>query len=341
MQEAVYWLGMNKDLINFISNCDICASFQSVQPKELMMANLVPNQPWEKIGIGIFTYKSKDYLCIVDYYLDYFEVDQLSNKTGEGLIKKLKKHFATHGIPDVVQSDNGPPFSSKEFSSFAEKYEFKHTTSSPKHPQSNGKVENAVKTAKTLLKKTQESKTDYQLALLIWRNTPTEGLNSSPAQRLFGRRTRTLLPTSSKLLKPKLVPTVGRKQARKRRQENYFNRNTTKLPALKQGATLRVLLNPESKPTKWHKANVIQRVSQCSYMLITEDGGVFRRNRVHLRSTTEDFSWQKEQDTEIEYDTIPEVPTPTPPCEEEVETSTTSATTSPSKEPPPPGLRRS
>jgi len=45
---------------------------------------------------------------------------------------------------------------------------------------------------------------DPYLALLDWRNTPTEGLNSSPVQRLIGRRTRTLLPTSARLLKPKL-----------------------------------------------------------------------------------------------------------------------------------------
>ena len=141
-------------------------------------------------------------------------------------------------------------------------------------------MENAVKTAKTLLKKTQQSNGDYQLALLIWRNTPTEGLNSSPAQRLFGRRTRTLLPTARKLLKPKIVSTIKSKKTRQQRQAKYFNRKTTKLPALKQGDVVRVLLNPETKPTRWHKAIVRERVSQRSYRVETEDGRLFRRNRV-------------------------------------------------------------
>ena len=66
---------------------------------------------------------------------------------------KLKKRFATHGIPDTFHSDNGPPFSSNEFSAFVVMYEFEHVTSSPEYPQSNGKVENAVKTAKCLMKK--------------------------------------------------------------------------------------------------------------------------------------------------------------------------------------------
>ena len=87
-------------------------------------------------------------------------------------------------------------------------YEFEHVTSSPEYPQSNGKVENAVKTAKNLMKKSSSTSSDFHLALLDWRNTPTEGMKSSPAQRMFGRRTRTLLPSSKKLLKPQLVTDV-------------------------------------------------------------------------------------------------------------------------------------
>ena len=109
-------------------------------------------------------------------------------KTASEVVKMLKVHFARHGIPDYVMSDNGPPFQSGTFEDFATEYGFERVTSSPGYAQSNGKVENAVKTAKQLMKKASESKNDLYLALLDWRNTPTETLNSSPAQRLFGRR---------------------------------------------------------------------------------------------------------------------------------------------------------
>jgi transposase InsO family protein len=62
---------------------------------------------------------------------------------------KLRSHFSRHGIPDIVFSDNGPQFDSSEFRKFASLWEFKHETPSPLYPQSNGKVEQAVKTAKT------------------------------------------------------------------------------------------------------------------------------------------------------------------------------------------------
>ena len=112
------------------------------------------------------------------------------------MIGKLKKRFSTHGIPDTFHSDNGPPFTLNEFSAFAVMHEFEHVTSSPEYPQSSGKVENAVKTAKNLRKKSACTSSDFHLALLDWRNSRTEGMKSSPAQRMFGRRTRTLLPTS-------------------------------------------------------------------------------------------------------------------------------------------------
>lgn len=54
--------------------------------------------------------------------------------------------FARHGIPDEVMSDNGPQFASEEFKQFAQEWEFKHTTSSPGFPQSNGQSERATQT---------------------------------------------------------------------------------------------------------------------------------------------------------------------------------------------------
>jgi len=73
------------------------------------------------------------------------------------VINKLKAHFARQGIPDIVFSDNGPQYTSKEFQQFSRLWEFQHKTSSPAHPQSNGKAESAVKTAKRLMQKAKIS----------------------------------------------------------------------------------------------------------------------------------------------------------------------------------------
>ena len=110
-------------------------------------------------------------------------------------------------------------------------YDIEHVTSSPRYPQSNGKAENAIKTAKNLLKKSKVAGTDFHLALLAWRNTPSEGLESSPAQKMVGRRTRTLIPTTSELLKPKIVEDVqGKLFKRKQLQAKHYNISAKELP---------------------------------------------------------------------------------------------------------------
>ena len=237
----------------------------------------------------IFHYfQGKDYLCTVDYYLNYFEVDSLEDKAATEVIQVLKRHFARHGIPNPLVSNNGPPFNSFEFRHFAESYDMEHVTSSPHYPQSNGKVENSVKTAKNLLKKSKAARPDIYLALLEWRNTPSEGLASSPAQRIFGRRARTLIPTTNELLKPKIVEDVlGKLLKRKPVQAKYYNISAKELPPLSSGDVVRV--KPTDRSGRWYKARVEQQVDVRSYDVRTEDGRVFRRNsyRRHLRSSKE------------------------------------------------------
>ena len=90
-----------------------------------------------------------------------------------------------------------------------------HVTSSLKYPQSNGKAEQAVKMAKRLLKRAWKFQSDPYLSLLDFRNTPTQGMNTSPAQRLMSRRTTTLLPTKESHLAPEVHPLKSKKKKKK------------------------------------------------------------------------------------------------------------------------------
>ena len=108
-------------------------------------------------------------------------------------------------------SDNGPQLVSDEFGQFAAQWEFAHVTTSPYHSASNGKAESAVKIVKKLIKKTEKDGTDIYKAILDWHNTPTSDMNSSPVHRLMSRRTRSLIPTSEKLLQPELTHDVAEK----------------------------------------------------------------------------------------------------------------------------------
>src|SRR5258706_6685624 len=108
----------------------------SVQ-KEPLMSHTALSRPWEKVGVDIFTFSNLDYLLTVDYLSGFFEVDRLPLKRVCNIVYCLKAHFARHGLPIELFSDNSP-FNSAEFRLFAQKYDFKHSTSSPHYSQSNG-----------------------------------------------------------------------------------------------------------------------------------------------------------------------------------------------------------
>ena len=132
------------------------------------------------------------------------------------------------------------------------------------------------------MKKSKQAGTDFYLALLDWRNTPTEVVGCSPVQRLCGRRTRTLLPTATSVLKPSITPGVREKFLKKKeRQTYYYNRGTRELSPLRKGDAVVMLPSPQAR--KWKKAQVEDQVDVRSYAVRTEDGRVFRRNRRHLK----------------------------------------------------------
>lgn len=91
-------------------------------------------------------------------------------------------------------------------------------------------------------------------------------MGNSPAQRLLGRRCRTLLPTTKGLLKPQTVPTeeVKKKtQASQARQANYYNQGAKDLSSLEEGDVVRMRPFRLEQKT-WEKATVVKRYDEQS-----------------------------------------------------------------------------
>ena len=211
-------------------------------------------------------------------------MDKLQNTSSQQVIDKCKPHFARYGIPDILISDNGPQFSSELFKKFSNKYQFKHYTSSPHYPQSNGRAEKAVQSVKNLFKKANDVGTDPYLALLEHRNTPENEIIGSPAQRLIGRRTKSLIPATDTLLRPKTIKPNLVQQERKiqqTRQKYYYDRHTKSLQKLEIGDQVSI-----QRDGKWIPA-VVTAVAQTprSYILMTPAGQIYKRNRRHILKT--------------------------------------------------------
>ena len=97
----------------------------------------------------------KLYLVVVDAHSKWLEVKIVPSTSSHATIHVLRSIFATHGLPDVVVSDNGTASTSSEFKEFVQRNGIRHINSPPYHPVSNELAERAVQTFKGLKKATK------------------------------------------------------------------------------------------------------------------------------------------------------------------------------------------
>ena len=138
-RETLFWPGMSTAIRQACLMCGLCAQYKTERPTEPMKSQEIPQLPWERISVDLFQYDSKQYQVGVDHYSDFIEIDLLKNTSSIAVISAMKKNFARFGIPQVCVSDNGPQFSSYQYSRFASEYRFEPIKSSSYHSKSNRK----------------------------------------------------------------------------------------------------------------------------------------------------------------------------------------------------------
>ena len=273
--DSVWWPGLSKQIEDMVTTCSICCK-ERQNHAEPMIESEFPARPWQKIGTDLFQYMSTDYVIAVDYYSRFFEMSPLKQSTSQEVIAHLKSYFARHGIPKCVMSDNGTQYSSGEFAKFSAEWGFTHLTSSPKFPQSNGEVERAVETAKSLLRKAHE---DRHLSLLAYRSTPLQN-GFSPAELLMGRKLRTTLPVSPEKLRPSWpdLDEVQRKEKEyKHKQAVNFDRRHNAAPLTKLQPGDKVWVTDQKT-----SGTVVETAGKPRSYIVETEKSTLTRNRKHL-----------------------------------------------------------
>lgn len=84
-----------------------------------MQTHEIPDRPWSRVSSDLFTLNSKEYNVLTDSYSDFIEVGELKDITAVSVVNVLKEQFSSHGIPDVLVTDNGPQYACREFTDFS------------------------------------------------------------------------------------------------------------------------------------------------------------------------------------------------------------------------------
>ncbi|XP_055908957.1 uncharacterized protein K02A2.6-like [Eupeodes corollae] len=164
-RDYVFWPKLNKDLQNLIQKCASCQVHQRSNNNHPIESKVVSKFPFEIVATDFFHFFLEEDSRFITF-------EKLKETTTSNVVNFLKNIFAYHGIPKVLESDNGLQFPSVGFKNFAKLWQFDHRTGSLHHPRGNDLTERAVQTTKQLLKKCYYDNTDYHLSILNFMNTP-------------------------------------------------------------------------------------------------------------------------------------------------------------------------
>ena len=130
----------------------------------------------------------------------YPKVEEVFSTAIKPTKEKLKEIFALHGMPNQIQSDNSPPFNSKEFAALAEEEGCQHHRVIPLHLRANGPVERFIQVPNKLEQFVYlhwRTGLDRKMAvhdmLMTYRDTPHSATGVTPNQAMSNRPIRTKL----------------------------------------------------------------------------------------------------------------------------------------------------
>ena len=278
-KQLYYWPNINKQVNDYVTNCNECMENRGGQKKEFQL-HYDSKLPWELIHCDLFESQGRNYLSINDDFSGMLFAYKLQNMTTATVSNTLSDLFLFTGLPDRISTDNGGCFR-KTFGEFCSQHGIQHMTSSPYHHEKP--AESGVFNAKAILKKST-SYQDFQEQLFCFRLAPRQ-CGFSPADLFFGRSIKnSKLPVHPNAKKCELNPfqLEGKVARDKIKLRSELNSGGSDLGQLAIGTKV-VLQNPLTR--LWNRFGEIKSIrdSGRSYEVMVEGHRAVIRNRIFLK----------------------------------------------------------
>ena len=324
----VWWPNIDRDLEKVTQGCSSCQQHKNAPAKAPLNLWSWPDIPWDRIHVDFAgPVSGKMLFVMVDSHSNWPEVCIMNETSADKTIAVLRDIFARNGLPRELVSDNGPQFTSQEFTKFMSTNGIRHVTSSPYHLASNGAVERFVQTVKKVLCAGEKDGMTLEMALatfiLQYRNTPhpTTGL---PPSSLFVNR---VLCTRLDLLRPDVGNTVRNHQSRQKIHHDQHSQ--TRSFMVEQHVWVR---NFRDGP-RWMKGIIAECVGPVLYRVQMSDGAVWRKHVDHIRGGKDNTQENTCPTTRMDQSSFFTCPTPLADSSDTQATSVVTADQFPGSEP--------
>ena len=204
LRQRLWFPGMDKMVERRVAACLPCQAATESHHRDPLKPNPAPAEPWFRVYCDHWgpTQFGDHILVVMDGLTRYPEAVVVRGTSAEDNIHAFSEIFSRHGVPEILHSDNGPPFNGRDshlLQQYFQNFGIQHLPNhSAEDPEATGLVEAFMKHIKKLFHTSSISHTDPYLALhnhlLQVRATPHPSTSKSPAELLFGRKFRTKLP---------------------------------------------------------------------------------------------------------------------------------------------------
>lgn len=146
LQEKYYWPAMEEDVRRYCQGCETCKSTKHPNTNRTprMGRQKLASVPWQVISVDFIGPLPRSrtgnsvLLVVTDLFSKFILIQPLKEAKTQALVTFLENMvFLMFGVPEVLISDNGSQFKSKEFEKFLAKYHVTHWKNANYHPANN------------------------------------------------------------------------------------------------------------------------------------------------------------------------------------------------------------
>lgn len=165
------------------------------------MTEAAASGPWAQVSLDFGSFPNgRHTVVMIDSYSKFPMVEVVPSTSFETVKPVLDCVFALFGLPEVLRTDNGPPFQGMPFREHMAVLGVTHRKVTPQWPQANGEVERLMRTLNKAFRigvsRGENLEECLQSFLRAYCNTPHSTTKCSPSDLLMPHAGRDLVPAS-------------------------------------------------------------------------------------------------------------------------------------------------